>query len=119
VQIPKITAHDVRRHCGDRNFERGEQYYKNGSIFEARIDKQTLKASCSGSRDTAYRVTAGFRKSGIGLSDGVTEIIMKLASDDEKRTVATRLGELLQKSGHPDYEYWAYERHKDFLDNLS
>lgn len=67
MQIPKITVHDVRRHCGDKNFERGEQYYKNGSIFEARIDKQALKASCSGSRDTAYRVTASFKKTGIGL----------------------------------------------------
>jgi uncharacterized Zn finger protein len=321
VQIPKITADNVRRQCGDKNFERGEQYYKNGSIFEARIDKQMLKGSCSGSRDTAYHVTAGFKKTGIGechctcpvgtngyckhiaallltwvhrpklfeqmpdiekalhgkdkkeligligyllqydpdlelvlaarltadtdtasfgstayyrqaqtvferavhqqageldladklsaiksagddlltdgdypraiavfagvadgvtdklkayqyfdeegymgevvtecvqnigtcleyetdsgarntaimalmavyeadteffggigLSDEVPEIITKLTNDDEKRTVATRLGELLQKSGRPDYEHWACERHKDFLDNLS
>lgn len=66
MQIPKIKADDIRRYCGDKNFERGGQYYKNGSIFEARIDKQTLKASCSGSRDTAYRVTASFGKSSIG-----------------------------------------------------
>lgn len=67
MQILKITVHDVRRHCSDKNFERGEQYYKNGSIFESRIDKQALKASCSGSRDTAYHVTASFKKTGIGL----------------------------------------------------
>jgi uncharacterized Zn finger protein len=55
------------RHCGDKNFERGERYYKNGSMFEARTDKQTIKASCSGSRDMAYRVAASFKKTGIGM----------------------------------------------------
>lgn len=66
MHMPKITASDVKRYCGDRNFERGEQYYKNGSLFEARTDRQTLKASCSGSRDTAYRVIASFSGTGIG-----------------------------------------------------
>lgn len=66
MEIAKITAEDVRRHCGDKNFERGGRYYRNGSIFEARTDKQTLKASCRGSRGTAYRVTASFKKTGIG-----------------------------------------------------
>src|ERR1700742_2790598 len=65
VQIPQITAYDIRRHCGDKNFERGEQYYKNGSIFEARIDKQVLKASCSGSRDMDYPVTGSIKRNGI------------------------------------------------------
>lgn len=63
--IPTITEQDIRSLVGEANFQRGERYFRSGSIFETRRQGMTLKARCQGSRASAYHVEATFNDTGI------------------------------------------------------
>lgn len=64
-EIPAISEQDVRDLVGPQSFQRGHSYYRSGAIFNARRQGLTLKASCEGSYDNAYRVEVTFGKNGI------------------------------------------------------
>lgn len=63
--IPTITEQDIRSHVGDTSFQRGQQYFRNGAIFNARRQGRTLKARCEGSRSEAYHVEVTFDEENI------------------------------------------------------
>jgi uncharacterized Zn finger protein len=53
-----VTAEEIRAHVGDQSFSRGQQYFRDGAICDARRQGATLKARCEGSSANAYRVEA-------------------------------------------------------------
>lgn len=58
--IPTINEQDIPALVGEASFQRGQQYYRRGAIFETRRQGMTLKARCEGSRSAAYRVEVTF-----------------------------------------------------------
>lgn len=62
MAIPRITEDTILMQCGAQSLERGERYYRNRHISDARRTGQTLKSSCSGSRGYSYYVEASFEK---------------------------------------------------------
>ena len=58
--IPKLNDQQIRRRCGDKSFERGQDYATDGAVFDARRQGISLKASCQGSRGAAYRLCVNF-----------------------------------------------------------
>src|SRR5437879_3172855 len=62
--IPKVAVKTIRSLVGEQSFERGEEYFRSGAIFDAKRQGRTLKARCEGSRDEAYRVRVTFDEEG-------------------------------------------------------
>jgi uncharacterized Zn finger protein len=58
--IPKLSEQEIREFIGEQSFQRGQRYFSNGAIFDARRQGMTLKARCEGSRSEAYRVEVTF-----------------------------------------------------------
>jgi uncharacterized Zn finger protein len=54
--LSQLTESDVRNWIGEPSFGRGEQYFGQGSIFNARRQGSILKAQCQGSHAQSYRV---------------------------------------------------------------
>ena len=48
--IPRLTEKAIECRVGERSFALGERYFRDGAIFDARLQGQTLKARCEGSR---------------------------------------------------------------------
>ena len=67
--IPTITEQDVRSLVGEGSFQRGQKYFRAGSIFDTRRAGMTLKAKCEGSRSTPYRVEVMFNNTGVADTD--------------------------------------------------
>src|SRR5260370_6906376 len=63
--IPAITEQDIREIVDDGSFQRGQQYFRGGNIFDTRQQGMTLKARCQGSRSQAYGVQVTFDNQGI------------------------------------------------------
>jgi len=63
--IPAITEQDIREIVDDGSFQRGQQYFRGGNIFDTRQQGMTLKARCQGSRSQAYGVQVTFDDQGI------------------------------------------------------
>jgi len=63
--IPMITEEDVSDLVGDASFQRGQKYFREDRIFDARRAGMTLKAQCEGSRSSVYHVQAEFDDTGI------------------------------------------------------
>ncbi len=64
-EIPALGRQDTRAVVGDAGYARGERYFRDGAIYDARRQGATLKARCEGSYDNAYRVEVAFDKNGI------------------------------------------------------
>jgi uncharacterized Zn finger protein len=67
--IPTINEEYIRALVGEASFQRGQQYYRGGAIFETRQQGMTLKARCEGSRSAAYRVEVTFNSKEIDSTD--------------------------------------------------
>ncbi len=63
--IPPVREQDIRDRTGERSFQRGLQYFRNGAIFDARRQGMLLKARCTGSQPEPYRVWVRFDANGI------------------------------------------------------
>ncbi len=63
--IPRIKKSDVRRWTDDVYFQRGQNYYEQGAIYEQRQSGMTLKSKCSGSQAPFYRQEVLFDSKGI------------------------------------------------------
>jgi uncharacterized Zn finger protein len=63
--IPKLSEEEIREYIGDRSFERGYGYFKNGAIFDARRQGMALKACCEGSQPQPYLAKVTFVPSGL------------------------------------------------------
>ena len=65
TDLPELTESDVRRWTGEASFERGERYSRTGHILDPRLQGDTLKARCLGSRPGAYHVEVILGQQGI------------------------------------------------------
>lgn len=63
--LPELTEADVRNWTSDAYFRRGEGYFHNGHIVDPRLQGNTLKARCLGSRPTPYRLEVTLNQEGI------------------------------------------------------
>lgn len=59
-RLPRLSEQDIRARVGNTSFQRGEQYFRSGAIFDTRCQGRTLRARCSGSRAEAYRLHVTF-----------------------------------------------------------
>jgi len=63
--IPVIDERDIHALVGAGAFQRGQDYFSSGAIYDPRRQGRTLKAPCEGSYDNAYRVEVEFDDAGI------------------------------------------------------
>jgi hypothetical protein len=61
----KVTEEQIQAWAGDRSFDRGRQYYRNGSIHRPRRRGNTLMAECFGSMAQPYHVEISLGDRGI------------------------------------------------------
>ena len=54
--FPTVSEGAISDWVGSRSFQRGRSYFKNGAIFEPRLQGDTLKAWCEGSRPQPYHL---------------------------------------------------------------
>jgi len=67
--IPVFQEAHIEGRVGRRSFRRGRDYFHSGAIFNARRQGATLKAFCTGSNVTAYRVQVTFDRRGVAEAD--------------------------------------------------
>lgn len=67
--LPTVRESEIERRVGRRNYNRGQEYLRDGAVFNARRQGAVLKASCTGTSTTAYRVQATL--GGHGVLDAV------------------------------------------------
>ncbi len=58
--IPRITEQTIRALIDEASFQRGQNYFRAGNIFDTLRQGMTLKARCQGSLPQAYRVQVTF-----------------------------------------------------------
>src|SRR5438270_10698337 len=63
--IPTISEANIRALVGEQSFQRGQQYFHDGAIFDAFHQGMTLKGHCHGSLPTPYRVQVTFDTAGV------------------------------------------------------
>jgi uncharacterized Zn finger protein len=63
--IPLIKQTDVQKWTDDVYFQRGQNYYKQGAIYDQRKQGMTLKSKCAGSQAPFYRQEVLFSSHGI------------------------------------------------------
>jgi uncharacterized Zn finger protein len=62
---PDLSVKDIQAWVDPASYRRGESYFHQGAINEARRQGMTLKASCLGSSALSYRVQATLDEDGI------------------------------------------------------
>jgi uncharacterized Zn finger protein len=63
--LPVLEEHEIEKRVGERTLRRGREYFQRGAIYNTRRQASILKASCTGSGTTAYRVEVGLTEHGI------------------------------------------------------
>ena len=67
--FPTVSEEAISDWVGSRSFQRGRSYFKNGAIFEPRLQGDTLKAWCEGSRPQPYHLWVVCDAEGIKAAD--------------------------------------------------
>lgn len=128
--LPELTESDIREWTDTASFQRGQSYFRQGSILDPRRQGMTLRAQCLGSRSQPYRVEVTSDSEGIssghcscpvgagGHCKHVAALLLTwmndpdnfLETEDPKRTLEQRskeeLIELIRKmiTRYPDLE---------------
>lgn len=63
--IPRFTISAIHRWTDETYFQRGQNYYEQGSIYEQRRQGMTIKSKCSGTQAPFYRQEVTFNGKGI------------------------------------------------------
>lgn len=63
--IPRLTRTHVQNWTDNTYFQRGQNYYEQGAIYEQRRDGMKIKSKCSGSQAPFYRQEVIFNSKGI------------------------------------------------------
>jgi uncharacterized Zn finger protein len=63
--IPKLSEASIRSHATSKSFDRGQDYYKSGSVTALIQRGNELSAKVEGSEFDPYRISIDFNKSGI------------------------------------------------------
>jgi len=64
-KLPKITEFQIKKLATSKSFERGEDYFQDGSIMDAVIQGMKLRAMCEGSDYEPYQITVTLNDNGI------------------------------------------------------
>ncbi|MYC62928.1 MAG: hypothetical protein F4X16_08865 [Caldilineaceae bacterium SB0661_bin_34] len=67
--FPAVNEGAISDWVGSRSFQRGRSYFKRGDILEPRLQDNTLKAWCQGSRPQPYRLWVACGTEGIKEAD--------------------------------------------------
>ena len=67
--LPTISEADIRDISGDKVFERGRSYFRQGAILEPMRQGDQIRAYCEGSDYQPYQVTAEIGPNGLGSID--------------------------------------------------
>ena len=67
--FPAVNEGAISDWVGSRSFQRGRSYFKRGDILEPRLQGNTLKAWCQGSRPQPYRLWVAYGTEGIKKAD--------------------------------------------------
>jgi uncharacterized Zn finger protein len=54
--LPTVRESEIERRVGRRNYSRGQEYLREGAVFDPRRYGAVIKALCSGTSSDAYRV---------------------------------------------------------------
>jgi uncharacterized Zn finger protein len=65
ADLPHLTANDVSRLATQRSFDRGEDYYHSGAVFDPQRRGSLLSALVEGSQYEPYRVTVTLDAAGV------------------------------------------------------
>ncbi len=65
MAIPGLSETVIRGHTTSRSFQRGEQYYQNGSVISLEQSGNTLYAEVEGSEFEPYRLSIHFDQGGL------------------------------------------------------
>ena len=65
TDLPRLTEPDIRRWAGEASFGRGQHYFRQGHILDPRLQGDTLKARCLGSRSQPYHVEVTLGPEGV------------------------------------------------------
>lgn len=65
----QLTEDTIRQYIGAESFRRGENYFRDGMIFNVRRTDTVLKANCHGSGGNIYRVSATIEDGAIADAD--------------------------------------------------
>ncbi len=111
ASMPTVRESEIERRVGQRNLQRGQEYFESGAVFNTRRQNHVLKASCTGSSSTPYRVQITFGNNGI-MDAGCT---CPVGADGRCKHVAATL---ICWGKHPD-EFVAVEELDAGLDRCS
>jgi uncharacterized Zn finger protein len=64
-KLPTLTESQVRQLAGEKSFERGKSYYRQGAIIDPVRSGAALRAQCEGSDYEPYEVSATLTKDGV------------------------------------------------------
>lgn len=64
-KLPRLTEAHIRKLASAPSFERGQTYYRDGSVLEPICQAMHLRAQCEGSDYEPYQVSATLAKNGI------------------------------------------------------
>ena len=67
--FPTVGEEAISDWVGSRSFERGRSYFNSGAILEPRLQGNTLKAWCQGSRPQPYHLWIAYGAEGIKEAD--------------------------------------------------
>ena len=94
--LPQITERAIQNWVSEPSFSRGRRYFRNGAIFDARREGDTIKALCQGSASSPYRVRVTLSSSGVADA----ECSCPVGADGHCKHVAALLLTWLH---HPEY----------------
>src|SRR5690348_1975236 len=67
--FPPLGMPDIRAWAGDRSFELGRRYFRDGAVLRPRRQDRTLKARVRGTGPRPYRVEASLKDHGIAAGE--------------------------------------------------
>ena len=67
--LPRLTEAQVKKLTDVGSFERGQRYFKNGSVIEPLLQGNELRAQCAGSEYEPYELSVTFNKQGVEEMD--------------------------------------------------
>lgn len=65
IELPGLSLADVREWTGERSYQLGRQYFRDGAHSRLRRDGLTLKGHCQGTASQPYRVEVTLGRAGI------------------------------------------------------
>jgi len=69
ASLPPFSEEDIRAWVGSKSFQRGQEYFDQGRIYQAQRRGRMLRAHCEGSGGNDYRLQVTFGDQGLEEAD--------------------------------------------------